>query len=74
MITIVCFSVSFLASFAQNVDIGCCIPWCCSLGRLWNVCGPTLESLQVRAAEEEGATVAVGLFAQPPTTFILVTT
>ena len=36
----------------QNVDIGCCIPWCCFLGRLWGVRGPALDSSQACAAEE----------------------
>ena len=48
-----CFSVAFLAFLAQNVDIGCCIPWCCFLERLLGVCGPALDSSQACAAEED---------------------
>ena len=45
--------MAFLAFFAQNVDIGCCISWCCFLKRLWNDRGPALDSSQVCAAEED---------------------
>ena len=45
--------MAFLAFFAQNVDIWYCIQWCCSLGRLWNVCGPVLDSSQACAAKED---------------------
>ena len=48
-----CFSVAFLAFLTQNVDIGCCIPWCCFLERLWGVRGPALDSSQACAAEED---------------------
>ena len=37
----------------QNVDIRCFISWCCSLGRLWDVRGPALDSLQMRVTEED---------------------
>ena len=44
--------VAFQASFAQNVDIECYILWFHSLGRLWDVGGPALISLQACAAKE----------------------
>ena len=45
--------MAFLAFYTQNVDFGCCIPWCCFLERLWSVRGPALESSQACAAEED---------------------
>ena len=81
--------MAFLAFLAQNVDIGCCIPRCCFLERLWGVRGPALVSSQACAAEEDengkrmlvfyllallGAALAAVLFVQQPTAFVLVAT
>ena len=37
----------------HNVDIGCCISWCSSLGKLWDARCPTLDSLQVHTVEQD---------------------